>query len=68
MGLSMLCPRGGGRGPQDEVGALIVCACPTWGIFANFEQQEFLKNLQAADSLSPPPFPFSLEKRFFLKL
>ena len=30
----MLCPRGS---PRDKV-TLIVCACPTWGILANFEK------------------------------
>ena len=39
MQLSMFCPRGGGGGPQDEVGTLKVLGHPRWGILANFEHK-----------------------------
>ena len=37
--LSMLCPRGGGGVPRDEVGTLNVLAHPMWGILAIFEHK-----------------------------
>ena len=35
--INVMPPGGGAGGARDEMGTLIICACPTWAILTNFE-------------------------------